>query len=138
MKFDEFFFNNIVFKFEKVFLDIISIEKFFHNNDYVKDFNNDFELIDNSLINVLFVVANFDSKLYFSFISTKSQLVSSKTQKKKARKSKINKYQFLLNFSNIYLDFCFANITREFAIVMNMNVLFDEMKHIYATIILLI
>ena len=115
-----------------------SNEKVFHN--HVDD--NDREMKNNLLIEMLYKVANFEFdfefELNFLFIfifDVIVAIVASNTRKfrknRKNRKIKVNKFESLLTFFNVYFDFYFADMIREYKIIMNMNVLIDEMKHMY-------
>ena len=52
------------------------------------------------------------------------------TAKKRDRESKISKYEKLLTLLNVHADLYFAKIIKEYMIIMNLNVLFFEIKHI--------
>ena len=50
-------------------------------------------------------------------------------KKKKNKKHKKNKYKKFFALFNVYVDLHLTNITREYIIMMNLNVLLYEMKH---------
>ena len=51
------------------------------------------------------------------------------TAKKRDRKSKASKYEKLLTLLNVHVDLYFTKMIKEYMIIMNLNVLFFEMKH---------
>ena len=134
-----------VMKFKKTFSINISKnnEKIFHNYVVHVD-DSDREIKNNLLIKMLYKIANlkfdfeFEFELDFLFIfifDVVAATVASNTKKlrknRKNRKIKVNKFESLLTFFNVYLDFYFANMIREYKIIMNINVLINEMKHMY-------
>ena len=122
-----------VMKFEKTFS--INISKsdgkvFYNYVVYVDD--SDREMKNNLLIEMLYKIANLkldfepELELNFLFISIFGVIAAaaaSNTKKfrknRKNRKIKVNKFESLLTFFNVYFDFYFANMIREYEIIMN-------------------
>ena len=127
---------NNVSKFKKKIHDVFANKKFFFHNNNVKNyFNNNFEIKNNFLINVFFKIANFESKFELNFLFIFVMIVTFKKKKihkfLKNRKFKINRFEFLLIFFNVYFDFYLTNVIREFKTIININVLTNEIKYIY-------
>ena len=132
-----------VIKFKKTFSINISKndEKVFHNYVVYVD-NNDRKIKNNLLIEMFYKIANFEFnfefELNFLFIfifDVTVAIIASNTKKirknRKNRKIKINKFESLLTFFNVYFNFYFANMIREYKIIININVLTNEIKHMY-------
>lgn len=85
------------------------------------------------LIEVLFIVVNSKSKSKskLEFLSISFTITSKKkTKDQRDRKSKSNKFQSLLSFLNVHASLYLANLARVYFIVINVNVLIEEIKHI--------
>ena len=124
-------FSTISNIFEKNFLDDNN-KKNFLNNIFELDeknfFNNEFEK-NNSIIDVLVVatIFDFDNNIDFLFLLSRFQFVVLK--KRKNRKSKVNKFENFFRLLNVYIDLYLANNAREYEIIININVLASEIKH---------
>ena len=118
---------------EKDFLEKIAEEGFLRHDRTVVERS---ELEVNVMKKVLFVVVNSDSansKLDFTSVISAFERVASKAKIKRKgkrdRKSKEDKFVALLSLSNVHIDLHLADNAREYATIMNSNVLVGEMKH---------
>ena len=106
-------------------------------NDVRDDDENDEKYDDqenNVLQNVLFLTANdshnFENEILF--IQERIKQAKSMTAKKRRdRKSRTSKYDKLLTLFNVHADLHLAKMIRKYMIIMNLNVLFFEIKHMW-------
>ena len=119
--------------FEKDFLENVAEKDFLKHDRTAVEKS---ELKINVMKKVLFVVVNFDfanSKLDFTSVISAFERVASKAKikrkSKRDRKSKKDKFVALLSFFNVHIDLHLVDNVREYATIMNFNVLVEKMKH---------
>ena len=116
-------------------LDSESVEKVFHNLDVETDSLNE----NNFMIEVLFVVAeSVEFELEFSLLISRAQSAKRTKKKKRERKLKENKFDNLLRLLNVHADLHLVDNAREYVTIMNVNVLAEEMKHMFVCLFTLL
>ena len=72
---------------------------------------------------------NFEEEILLIQGRMKKQAKPMTIKKRKDRKSKTGKYNKLLTLFNVHADLHLVEMIKKYIIIMNLNVLFFEMKH---------
>ena len=92
-----------------------------------QEVKNENDVLKKMLSNVVLNVDSNESKN--DVLSLQNRAPTKSSAIKKDRKLKDDKYKKLFVLLNVHVDLHFVNMTREYVIVMNVNVLSYEMKH---------
>ena len=117
--------------YQNLIIYVISIIKGFRNQNENKN-KHDFENEKEALNEILLIVTHTNSKIKGLHISKFMIIIIIKDKKikeKDKRKIKNNKFEKLFKLFNVYADLHFINNVKEYATIINSNVLIEKLKH---------
>ena len=116
-------------KIYQQFIECVIQSKVFNDQSHTvnQETKNENDVLEKMLLNVVF---NVDSnELKNDVLSLRNRASTKFFAIKKNQKFKDDKYKKFLVFFNIHVDLHFVDITRKYVIIMNVNVLSYEIKH---------
>ena len=119
--------------YQELIMCVTLIIKDFRNHDNNNENKYDFEDERDALNEILLITTHINSKTKGFHIS-KLMTIIIKNKKKKVKgkgkkKVKNNKFEKLFKLFNVYINFYFINNVKEYAMIMNSNILIEELKH---------
>ena len=119
--------------YQELIMCVTSIAKNFRN--YNDNDENEYDFKDEEgVLNEILLIATHTNLKIKGFYISKFMIIIIKDKKKKIKekdkkKIKNNKFEKLFKLFNIYVGFHFVNNVREYAMMMNSNVLIKKLKH---------
>ena len=122
-----------IFSIDNVTIEINDMKDNFNENSIINIFENEKSNVDlknNFMTKILSIATNSNFELEFLDIFAIETIVASREKKiQKDHKSKVNKFENFLALFNVHVELHFVENAREYAIVMNSNVLVKNFKH---------